>query len=75
MQIRLNKDQRRRAVMVKGQKRLCSPALCLLLTATMAISILHQKNICQQTLPAVPLAHFMRPLEPNLGSGAKNKGE
>lgn len=90
MQIRLNKDQRWRAVMVKGQKRLCGPALTSSVPpvdgnngcAPMLSASYWKKNICQQTLSAVPLADLMRLLEQNLDSGApihrgaraKNKG-
>lgn len=45
MQIRLNKDQRRRAVMVKGQKRLCGPAL------TSTVPPVDGNNGCQHLTP------------------------
>lgn len=77
MQIRLNKDQRRRAVMVKGQKRLCGPAL----TSTVPpvdgnngfapmLSASYWKHTCQQRLSAAPLADLKRLLEEDLDSGA-----
>lgn len=69
MQIRLNKDQRRRAVMVKGQKRLCGPAL------PSTVPPVDSNNGCQHLTPKKHLSanSFCRPAGSfNASAGAQS---